>query len=213
MTMRSTRSGSTNRTGAYSDGFRARIRAQKHELRRHFRSLRESIPGDEVSAASAAVCRRLADWPVFQRAGTVLTYLAFRNELDLSPLFDRFPGIHWVVPRVAGGGLIVHLYDPACLVRHPFGMLEPSADLPAVDPGTLDLVLTPGVAFDRRGGRLGFGSGYYDSFLATTPALRVGVTFDRCLTDELPCTERDQRVDWVVTPTQQIHCALLWRAR
>jgi 5-formyltetrahydrofolate cyclo-ligase len=86
-------------------------------------------------------------------------------------------------------------------------MLEPAADLPAVDPRTVDVVLTPGVAFDRHGGRLGFGGGFYDSLLPTTPALRVGVVHDCCLVDELPCDENDQRVDWIVTPTLRIHCA------
>jgi 5-formyltetrahydrofolate cyclo-ligase len=64
----------------------------------------------------------------------------------------------------------------------------------------LDVVLVPGVAFDRYGGRLGFGGGFYDRFLPTTPALRVGVTYDSCLMDELPCTQSDQRMDWIVTP-------------
>jgi 5-formyltetrahydrofolate cyclo-ligase len=85
-----------------------------------------------------------------------------------------------------------------------------------VDPATLDLVLVPGVAFDRRGGRLGFGGGYYDRFLPTTPALRVGVTYDECLCDALPCGEHDQRMDWVLTPTQEIRCGERvgeWRQR
>jgi 5-formyltetrahydrofolate cyclo-ligase len=57
------------------------------------------------------------------------------------------------------------------------------------------------VAFDRQGGRLGFGGGYYDRFLPTTPALRVGVTHDKCLAGVLPCGEHDQCVDWIATPT------------
>jgi len=80
--------------------------------------------------------------------------------------------------------------------------LEPAADLPVVDSAALNVVLVPGVAFDRRGGRLGFGGGYYDRLLPTTPALRVGVTYDECLADALPCDEHDQRMDWIVTPSE-----------
>jgi 5-formyltetrahydrofolate cyclo-ligase len=47
---------------------------------------------------------------------------------------------------------------------------------------------------------MGFGGGYYDRFLPTTPALRVGVTYDSCLVDTLPCAEHDQPMDWIVTP-------------
>ena len=146
----------------------------------------------------------------------MLSFLAFRNEIDLSPLFERWPDKRWLVPRIvedtsARPYLALHTCDPGQLVRHRFGMLEPAADLPVVDPATLDMVLVPGVAFDRRGERLGFGGGYYDRFLPTTPALRVGIAFDQCLAEELPCGKHDQRMDWVATPTEIIHCAPLWR--
>jgi 5-formyltetrahydrofolate cyclo-ligase len=174
---------------------------RKHELRDQFCSLRECLPAEEVAAASTVLCQRLTAWPVLQEAQAVLTYLAFRNELDLSLLFELLPEVHWAVPRIEGRHLVLHPYDPAHLARHRFGMLEPAADLPVVHPAALDVVLVPGVAFDRRGGRLGFGGGYYDRFLPTTPALRVGVTYDECLADELPCGEHDQRMDRIVTPS------------
>jgi 5-formyltetrahydrofolate cyclo-ligase len=199
----------------------------KPQLRRNFCSLRECLPAEEVSAASTAICQRLAAWLPSQLQSpfsalhsplsiphpplSILTYLAFRNEPDLSLLFDLFPDVRWAIPRIEGKHLVLHPHDPTRLVRHRFGMLEPAADLPVVDPTTLDLVLVPGVAFDRRGGRLGFGGGYYDRFLPTTPALRVGVTYDPCLADSLPCSDHDQHIDWVVTPTQEIYCTPLWK--
>ncbi len=193
----------------------------KPQLRRHFCSLRERLTAEEVGSASVAICRRLAAWPPLQQAQdltlkkrdqptnqpanqptSILTYLAFRNEPDLGQLFGLLPHVCWVIPRIDGHHLVLHLYDPTRLVRHRFGMLEPAADLPVVDPAALDVVLAPGVAFDRRGGRLGFGGGYYDRFLPTTPALRVGVTYDECLADALPCGEHDQRMGWIVTPSE-----------
>jgi 5-formyltetrahydrofolate cyclo-ligase len=183
----------------------------KPQLRRQFCSLRECLPAEEIAAASAALCRRLAAWAGLREARTVLTYLAFRNEPDLSLLFDLLPHVQWAVPRIEEQRLLVHPYDPARLVRHRFGMLEPAADLPVIDPAALDVILVPGVAFDRRGGRLGFGGGYYDRFLPTTPAVRVAATYDECLCEALPCGEHDQRMDWLVTPTEEIHCAPLWR--
>ncbi|MBN1811842.1 MAG: 5-formyltetrahydrofolate cyclo-ligase [Anaerolineae bacterium] len=202
----------------------------KSELRTHFCTLRECLPAGDVAAASAALCQRLAAWlrgrgdasykeyldnkmPLKEGvAPTILTYLAFHNEPDLSLLFALLPDVNWIAPRIdKDRRLMIHPYDPAQLVRHRFGMLEPAANLPVVDPATVDVVLVPGVAFDRRGGRLGFGGGYYDRFLSTTPALRVGIAFDQCLVGELPCGEHDQRMDWVATPSEIIHCAPLWR--
>jgi len=180
----------------------------KPQLRRHFCSLRERLTAEEVGSASAAICQRLAAWPPLQSPISnlqspicALTYLAFRNEPDLGRLFGLLPHVRWFVPRIDGHHLVLHPYDPTRLVRHRFGMLEPAADLPVVDPAALDVVLVPGVAFDRRGGRLGFGGGYYDRLLPTTPALRVGVAYDECLADVLPCGEHDQRMDWIVTPS------------
>lgn len=182
----------------------------KPELRDHFCSLRERFSAEQVAAASAALCEQLTRF--LTPASCVLTYLAFRNEPDLGLLFDLLPDVQWAVPRIERGQrLAIHPYDPTRLVRHRFGMLEPAADLPQVDPTTLDAVLVPGVSFDRRGGRLGFGGGYYDRFLPTTSALRVGIAFDQCLADDLPCGEHDQRMDWVATPTALIHTAPLWR--
>jgi len=178
----------------------------KQALRDRFRRVREQLSAEEVRAASVAVCRRLAGWEVAQRARIVLTYLAFRNEIDLSALVKHLPGVRWALPRVDGPCLVLHPYDRGRLIRHRFGMLEPAADLPVIPASEIDVVLVPGVAFDRHGARLGFGGGYYDRFLPTTPALRVGIAHDLCLADELPCTERDQRVDWVITPTRAVTC-------
>jgi 5-formyltetrahydrofolate cyclo-ligase len=177
----------------------------KPELRTHYCTLRECLPVGDIAAASIALCERLSRF--LPPASCILTYLAFRNEPDLSPLFDLLPDVRWTVPRIVRGSrLVIHPYDPARLVRHRFGMLEPAADLPVVDPAALDVALVPGVAFDQHGGRLGFGGGYYDRFLPATPALRVGIAFDQCVADELPCGEHDQWMDWVATPSKMIKC-------
>jgi len=178
----------------------------KVELRLKFRSLRESLATEEVAEASAALCRRLTAWDPLRQARSVMAYLAFRNEPSLEPLFGLLPHVRWTIPRIEGNRLVVHLYDPNRLVRHRLGMLEPAADLPVVDPAHLDVVLVPGVAFDLTGRRLGFGGGYYDRFLRTTPALRVGIAFDCCVTDALFSVETDQSMDWIVTPTREVRC-------
>ena len=166
---------------------------------------------DDLAEASAMVCARLAAFEALANASTAMTYVAFRNEIDLSPLLRLLPEIRWVIPRVDGERMVAHLYDPDRLVRHRFGMLEPDRRLPAVAPEGIDVVLVPGVAFDRQGGRLGLGGGYYDRFLPTIRALRVGISHSACLAEELPCAAWDERMDWVVTPSEEIYCAPLWR--
>jgi 5-formyltetrahydrofolate cyclo-ligase len=135
-----------------------------------------------------------------------MAYLAFRNEPNLERLFSLLPLVGWTLPRIEGERLIVHPYDPNRLVLHRLGMREPAPDLPVVNPAHLEVVLVPGVAFDLTGRRLGFGGGYYDRFLPTTPALRVGIALNCCVTDVLPSVETDQSMDWIVTPTREVHC-------
>jgi 5-formyltetrahydrofolate cyclo-ligase len=178
----------------------------KSKLRSHYRAVRESLSPEQVEADSVALCGLLAAWPRLRQARMVLSYIAFRNELDLTALYDLAPHIQWAVPRVVEKRLVCHAHDPDRLIRHRFGMLEPDPALPVVAPSAIDIVLVPGVAFDPQGGRTGFGGGFYDRFLPTSPALRVGVTYDQCLAEALPVDIHDQRMDWIVTPTQILDC-------
>ena len=182
---------------------------EKAEFRATYRQVREDLDRAVVAAASSAVCQRLVGMSVVREAQTILGYVAFQNEVGLEACFETLPDKAWVVPRIEGTRLVVHAYDPERLVRHRFGMLEPPADAPVVDPRELDVVLVPGVAFDPQGGRLGFGGGFYDRFLRRTPAVRIGVCHDCCLVDAVPCAEHDEHMDWVVTPTRTLHTAPL----
>ncbi len=180
---------------------------EKVNLRCTCRGLREDMPPELAQACSLAVCDHLRHWPLFQEAHTVLAYLAFCNEIDLRELIACLPDKRWLVPRVvqAAGAkpyLSLHPYDPERLVRHRFGMLEPDPNLPTVEPGQVDMILVPGIAFDRQGGRLGFGGGFYDRLLPQAErAIRVGVTYDDLVFDSVPMQPWDCRVDWLVTPS------------
>jgi 5-formyltetrahydrofolate cyclo-ligase len=166
---------------------------------------------EQVRLSSQAVCDHLSRWSLFRQADALLSFLAFRNEIDLGPLFERWPEKEWFVPRVVERGelapgqepyLALHTYDPQRLVRHRFGMLEPEHNLPIVNPSRINIVLVPGVAFDRRGGRLGYGGGFYDRLLpVASRSIRVGVTYDELLLDVIPMEPWDCPVDWLATPS------------
>ena len=174
----------------------------KSALRAHCRALRDALTAQTVASASERICQRLIEWPVFRQAQTVMAYMAFGNEISLLPLMDQSRDKRWVIPRTVtepGPRLILHLYDPARLVRHRFGMLEPDVSLPVIEPGELDLVLVPGLAFDRRGYRLGYGGGFYDRFLPHVTARQVGIVSTVLLVEHVPNGRFDQRVDYVAS--------------
>ena len=87
------------------------------------------------------------------------------------------------------------------LVRHPYGMLEPGPDCPLIPPDQIDLVLVPGLAFDRSGGRLGRGGGYYDRWLAGFSGITAALCRDGLLMEAIPRLPHDLGVDLVITET------------
>jgi len=177
---------------------------EKQILRTQCRTLRDALTAEAVAATSARICKHLAAWPTFQAAQSIASYMAFGNEISLMPLMKQLNDKRWTIPRTLvkpEPRLIFHPYDPARLVRHRFGMLEPDASLPAVEPRDFDLVLVPGVAFDREGRRLGYGGGFYDRFLPKVAAVKVGIVYAALIVDQVPHNAFDQSVDFLACET------------
>jgi 5-formyltetrahydrofolate cyclo-ligase len=184
---------------------------EKQQLRQLCRQIRRDL-GEEVRArASQAICAQIERWEEFQHAQSLLAYLPIKAEVDLRPLLERHPEKHFALPRIlpeAEGRMVFHPYDPARLVRHPFGMDEPAADLPLVPENEIELCLTPGLAYDRQGWRLGYGGGYYDRFLSRFTGVSLGVVFQALLLESIPHGEFDVPVGWVVTEAGLSNCPI-----
>lgn len=148
----------------------------------------------------AAISRWLDAHPAIR---TVAAFAALPGEPDLLPLIATHPGHRWIYPRVEGDHLTLHLiqspsYD---LLPGAFGIREPSPALPTIPVDAIDAFLCPGLAFDRRGGRLGRGRGFYDRLLehARPDALKLGVAFPFQLVDNTFSEPHDIHMDEIVT--------------
>lgn len=170
----------------------------KTELRRWAKTLRAGL---DIARLSQQIGVHLAGFLRERGPGHVLLYSAFGNEIDLSALLERYPA-HYYLPRVDGQGLHIHPL-PCPLVRHRYGFLEPSSDAPTADPKVLQAVLVPGLVFDRRGYRLGYGQGFYDRFLAglEPQVLTVGVAPEALVLGHLPADPWDVRVQYLASET------------
>jgi len=177
------------------------IQEQKINLRKIWRTTRQGIEETIRIQASLEICAQISRWNVFQDSQVILTYLPFRAEVDLRPLLKECPQKNWIIPRIipATHEMIFHAYVPQMLVQHPYGMEEPSPKLPIVEPKKIQLVLVPGLAYDREGWRLGYGGGYYDRFLNEFCGVSLGVTFNLLLIDHLPHDSFDLPVKCIVT--------------
>ena len=178
------------------------ITDQKSQLRQRCKAVRKEL-GDEIrQKASLTICAHLAAWDIFQTSENILTYMPIRSEVDLRSLLNDFPEKHWSLPRILpgeDGRMVFHEYDPDNLIVHPYGMAEPAPHLPQVPADEIQLVLAPGLAFDRSGKRLGYGGGYYDRFFQGFKGVSLGVVFQALLLEGLPNGEHDVPVDWLVS--------------
>ncbi len=140
--------------------------------------------------------------PAFQQATTILLYHALNDEVDTRPLIQRW-GMQkrLILPVVKGNDLELRLFTgEKNLKTGAFNILEPIGQ-PFNDYNTLDLVIVPGVAFDKQGNRLGRGRGYYDRLLVQIPTTtyKIGLCFPYQLMDEIPAEPFDVRMDEIVT--------------
>ena len=178
-------------------------------------SVRDRIRGMDARAraeASRHACERLASDRRFTDASSVMLYMPMRSELDVTSLAVAAlsQGKRVSVQRndAAQGTLTpvgVDSIDPSAMPPDAMGVRTPSGGR-EVAPDSLDLVVVPGVAFDRVGHRLGRGAGYYDRFLArlSPRTATAGICFDEQLVDAVPHGDHDRTVDCVITPSLTI---------
>lgn len=199
--------GAAGRDGRRTDGGRE-VREAKRALRRRAAAALAAVPAAARAAASAAACGHLTALPAYRAAGTVLWYAAMRGELATADAVAAAlaAGKRVVVPWCGGEELgLWRLEAWAELAPGTWDIPEPP---PArrgeperqVAAREIELVVAPGLAFDRRGRRLGHGKGYYDRLFARAPdALRAGLCFSAQVFAEVPAGPLDAAMDWVVT--------------
>ena len=134
------------------------------QLRQQLRAKRRALPDEIRAQADRAIHAHIKSLPEYRRARRIALYLAFDGEPSLAPLVDaaRRHRKQLYVPVLHGMTMtFAELEHGAKLAANFFGIMEPKVG-PKIDARDLDLVLTPLVAFDDRGVRLGIGRGYYD---------------------------------------------------
>ena len=158
---------------------------------------------------ASEVCKRALKIAPVRRAKTVLVFASFGAEVPTPGLIQGLQeqGKRVFLPALRAGDIEAVEHVPGgVLVPSGYGPTEPGG-YRAVNPEILDLVLVPGLAFDRSGHRIGYGGGHFDRFLRrSTRAVRIGLAFHQQLVDELPHDEGDEPMDLVMTDLETIEC-------
>lgn len=172
----------------------------KREYRHWAKAARRHLQADEQHAQ---VCAHIRRSPLFVHAETVGIYLPMQGEVNVELLVQ--PGKRFVAPRMHDRPephLTFHVLGTEPLTHHPWGVRQPASAAPQVPLGQIDLLIVPGLLFDRRGARLGYGKGYYDRLLAertTSRPTTLGVALEALVLPELPVDPHDLAVDHLVT--------------
>jgi 5-formyltetrahydrofolate cyclo-ligase len=193
--------------GAHSLTDSTEIAEQKAILRGHMKEIRTEAAARDPDAAEKLASR----FPIklFERYGPVVAgYVAINDELDPAPLLARLAGHggRVVLPRIeSDGSMSFRDAKGSKLETGPFGLTQPSAASEIVRP---NLVLTPLLAFDGRGRRLGYGKGHYDRAISllrsTGRVFYLGLAYAQQQADVVPIDKHDLLLDWVETPLNSV---------
>ncbi len=187
------------------------LHEQKAVIRRDMLGRRSALTPETAEAKGKAIAGHLMGTDLYRQSRCISCYVSVKQEADTHRLIRSAlaDGKRVGVPVVRGGGKLTHVEVPSLSVLEPapFGLLEPPASTGAkIPPADFDLVIVPGVAFDRLGNRIGQAGGYYDRFLPRTSAPKVALAYDFQIVDDLPVDSHDVPVDILVTESGVHSC-------
>lgn len=184
-----------------------RIIEKRRILRREVLRARDQLTPQNRAELSRAIQQNLWQLDTFHAAQTVFCYVAYRSEVETLPILNQclVLGKQVAVPlTIPGEKLQAYLIKDTVFDLRPgyCQIPEPDPDrLTRLAPNLIDVVLLPGSVFDRQGGRLGYGGGYYDKFLGNLApqAVRIGLAFELQVVGQVPLFSHDQLLDYLVT--------------
>ena len=193
------------------------ILSQKKELRKEAKSYRKSLSENDRLDKSSAIINNLKALKEFQKAKVILMYASLPDEVETLSLICELTeeGQKQVYCPVTRGDemefyRISSLED---LKEGNFHVLEPEALAESQLEIQKDIrycMLMPGLMFDKKGNRLGYGKGYYDKYLARVPKdvnlTTIALSYESMVKDAIPAEETDWRADYIVTENEVIYC-------
>lgn len=173
----------------------------KSYLREKYKRLRNNLDREFIMKNSLKLCLKLYKYLKPLKFKKIMLYYPLKNEINVKPLFYYFKNKVILFPKVEGIQLFSYkVKSLKHLKKGKFKIFEPSKNF--VKMLRPDVVIVPGIVFDKEGYRLGFGKGYYDRFLKKS-MFKIGVTLDNFLVNKLPRENFDKKVDLIITPRRK----------
>ena len=184
------------------------IQKLKRKIRSGIQEKRDSLDGSARLEKSQLIANRLLGLRQYDESARVLAYYPFRSEIDTRIIIkDAIArGKKIALPRVGEQGLELYYIKDLKEDLEPgsYDIMEPiPSRCEKAEPSQIDLVIVPGVGFDRKHNRLGYGGGFYDRLLTSIPESvpRIALSFDLQVIDEVPVSGHDLKIDLLITET------------
>ena len=190
---------------------------ERNELRKKIIQKRDEMLPDQRTEKSRLIQQSILGSHFFKKATTILTYVDFRSEVNTQYFIRKCLDDSKIIAvpftlveeskllAVEIHSLKTDLQPGYCSIPEPVPQLIKSS---CIDPQQIDVVIVPGSVFDAKGGRLGYGGGFYDRFLSQSSpgAIRVALAYELQMVDNVPMEEHDQFMDIIVTENTMYHC-------
>ena len=184
----------------------------KKSIRKAIIIQRDLINNKSKIAMDSKIKDKLKESSFYKDSKNIFIYIGFGSEIDTAKYIEEFleEGKNIFVPRTDMKKRVMEAVKIDSLEElsiNSSGILEPSRESEAISKNDIDLVILPGVAFDISGGRIGYGGGYYDKYLEgiDSDIVKVAITYDFQVLDEVPFEEHDIKADYIITECREIN--------
>ncbi len=176
----------------------------KSAIRTNILETREGLAGHDVFQLSLEICNVIESSEAFKNAQNILFYYPIRKEVSLISLMKKnIKQKNIFFPKCEDNNTISYhkIYSPRELIIGKYGINEPSTKSPSSET-PLDLIFVPGLAFDKKLNRIGYGKGFYDNFLKNKNCIKIAPAYDFQIFNSIPSETHDQRVNMIITQSQ-----------
>ena len=183
------------------------LQIKKDEIRKQILEKRSNLSLEEIDKKSELIIENLA--PYLKNAQNIMIFMDMKNEVRITKLIELYPEKNFFISKIVNSKnreMKINKYNENELVLHKFGYYESSSD-DFYDEKILDIVIVPALAFDSSKNRIGFGGGYYDTFLnkvrgKNKNTLFIGVCYDFQMIEEVPIEGHDVTLDFVINESE-----------
>jgi 5-formyltetrahydrofolate cyclo-ligase len=176
---------------------------EKARVRDILRKRKDAMTPEERAEKSGLIARHLM--LLIAEGETVMVFTSKEKEVNTRPLIEALfeqknPVVVPIIQKEDVSLRLSYIRNMSVLVPSTFGVPEPIGNEIPAKPQDVDTIILPMLGFDRAGGRIGYGAGYYDRFLEKNPGLtKIGIAFGCQEMDGLPIDPNDVRMDLIVT--------------